>query len=75
MCAVYAFMRQCDDLSDEPSPDGPAGQRAALASWRAELDRALKGDYGEHPCWPALHDAVRRYRIPPEHLHVMIDGV
>jgi phytoene synthase len=75
MCAVYAFMRQCDDLSDEPSPDGPAGQRAALDSWRRDLDRALDGDYGAHPCWPALHDAVRRYGIPREHLHVMIDGV
>ncbi len=22
MCAIYAFMRECDDLSDEPAIDG-----------------------------------------------------
>lgn len=75
MCAVYAFMRQCDDLSDEPAPGGPAEQRLALESWRRELDGALGGVYGEHPCWPALHDAVRRYGIPGDLLHAMIDGV
>ena len=72
MCAVYAFMRQCDDLSDDPPA---AGAGAALEAWRRDLDRALAGDFGEHPSWPALNDAVRRYGIPPEYLHVMIDGV
>jgi phytoene synthase len=72
MCAVYAFMRQCDDLSDDPAA---AGARASLEAWRRDLDRALAGDFGEHPSWPALEHAVRRYGIPPEYLHVMIDGV
>ena len=72
MCAVYAFMRQCDDLSDDP---GTAGAGASLEAWRSDLDRALAGDFGEHPSWPALEHAVRRYGIPHEYLHVMIDGV
>ena len=72
MCAVYAFMRQCDDLSDDPAT---VDAGASLEAWRRELDRALAGDFGEHPAWPALNDAVRRYGIPPEYLHVMIDGV
>ncbi len=29
MCAVYAFMRYCDDLSDEPG-----ATRAAIERWR-----------------------------------------
>ena len=29
MCAVYAFMRYCDDLSDEPG-----ASRAAIERWR-----------------------------------------
>ena len=29
MCAVYAFMRYCDDLSDEPG-----ASRAAMDRWR-----------------------------------------
>jgi phytoene synthase len=71
MCAVYAFMRYCDDLSD-----GPGGASVeAMEQWRAELDRALAGDYGEHPCWPALDDTVRRYAIPRVYFHEMIDGV
>lgn len=72
MCAVYAFMRQCDDLSDDPAT---VDAGASLEAWRMELDRALAGDFGEHPAWPALEHAVRRYGIPPEYLHVMIDGV
>jgi 15-cis-phytoene synthase len=71
MCAIYAFMRHCDDLSDEPGVATPA----AMAQWRAELDAALEGRYGVHPCWPAFHDAVQRYRIPHRYFHDMIDGV
>lgn len=70
MCAVYAFMRYCDDLSDEPGASA-----AAIESWRAALDAALEGRYGDHPCWPAFHDTVRRYGIPREYFHEMIDGV
>ena len=71
MCAIYAFMRFCDDLSDGPA----AASVEAMAQWRGELDRALAGDYGANPCWPAFHDTVRRYHIPSEYFHQMIDGV
>jgi phytoene synthase len=70
ICAVYAFMRECDDLSDEPGAN-----RNALDLWRTELDRAMDGSFGEHPCWPALRDAVARYQIPQSYLHEMIEGV
>lgn len=70
MCAIYAFMRACDDLSDEPG-----AQRAALDRWRAALDEALAGRFDANPCWPAFHDAVRRYGIPARYFHEMIDGV
>jgi phytoene synthase len=70
MCAVYAFMRYCDDLSDEPG-----ASRAALDQWRAALDEALAGRCGAHPVLPAFHDTVIRYRIPPRYFHEMIDGV
>ena len=70
MCAVYAFMRYCDDLSDEPGATA-----AAIDRWRAALDEALAGRYDGHPCWPAFHDTVVRYRIPHRYFHEMIDGV
>ncbi len=70
MCAIYAFMRYCDDLSDEPG-----ATRAAIEGWRGALDEALAGRYDAHPCWPAFHDSVRRYHIPHAYFHEMIDGV
>jgi len=70
MCAIYAFMRYCDDLSDEPG-----ASREPLDRWRIALDHALAGQYDGHPTLPAFHDTVKRYQIPPEYFHEMIDGV
>jgi phytoene synthase len=70
MCAVYAFMRECDDLSD-----GPRASAEAMAAWRADLDHTLGGDPAAHALWPALLDTVERFRIPHRYLHEMIDGV
>jgi phytoene synthase len=72
MCAIYAFMRYCDDLSDSPEA---ARTMASIERWRGDLARALDGDCPDHPLWPAFQDAVARYRIPPRYFHDMIDGV
>jgi len=40
MCAMYAFMRFCDDLSDEAGAN-----LAEIRRWRSELDQALAGRY------------------------------
>jgi phytoene synthase len=70
MCAMYAFMRYCDDLSDEPG-----ATRAAIDGWRADLEQALAGHFSGHPVWPAFHHAVRQFGIPHEYFSEMIDGV
>lgn len=70
MCAIYAFMRYCDDLSDEPG-----ASRAAIERWRAALERALQGQFDEHPVWPAFKHTVDAYRIPHEYFRQMIEGV
>lgn len=70
LCAIYAFMRQCDDLSDEPG-----ATRESLEAWRAQLDAALAGNRPAGPVWPAFADTVARYRIPVQYFHDMIDGV
>jgi 15-cis-phytoene synthase len=72
MCAIYAFMRYCDDLSDA---DGVGDRAGAIARWQADLDAALAGAAPENPVWPALSDAVARYRIPHEYFRDMIRGV
>ncbi|HEY1340360.1 MAG TPA: phytoene/squalene synthase family protein [Bryobacteraceae bacterium] len=70
MCAIYAFMRYCDDLSDEPG-----ASRAAIERWRAELEDALEGRFSGHPVWPAFHHTVRRFGIPHDYFREMIAGV
>jgi phytoene synthase len=75
MCAIYAFMRHCDDLSDDPVSRDKAKLQQSIRIWRLELDRALHGDYMDNPIWPAFHDTVQRYRIPHRFFHEMIDGI
>jgi len=70
MCSIYAFMRYCDDLSDEPGAN-----RVAMDRWRLEMENALQGRYSNHPVWPAFHYTVRRFGIPPQYFRDMIDGV
>jgi 15-cis-phytoene synthase len=70
MCAIYAFMRYCDDLSDEPGAN-----RASIDQWRSEMEGALNGQFSGHPVWPAFHHTVRRFGIPREYFREMIDGV
>jgi phytoene synthase len=70
MCAIYAFMRYCDDLSDEPG-----ASREAMERWRGALTDALAGKFDEYPAWPAFYDSVQRYKIPHEYFFQMIDGV
>jgi phytoene synthase len=72
MCALYAFMRVSDDLTDGPGK--PAEKRGPLEDWRRQLDRALEGRYS-HPLHPALHHAVRQHGVPARHLHEVLDGV
>ena len=74
MCAVYAFMRYCDDLSDDPLREG-AEARELLDRWRADLDAALGGRFTDHLLWPAFCSVVERYGIPARYFHEMIDGV
>jgi len=72
MCAIYAFMRYCDDLSDD---EGIADRASAIARWRADLESALNGRAPDHPLWPAFADSVARYKIPHPYFFGMIDGV
>ncbi len=75
MCAIYAFMRACDDLSDENPGMSTVQLRQAVAEWRIRLDHALAGDIEGSQIWPAFHDTVERYRIPHRYFHEMIDGI
>jgi 15-cis-phytoene synthase len=70
MCAIYAFMRHSDDISE-----GEGASAEAIHQWRTDLDSALNGNFPENPLWPAFHDTVKRYNIPHQYFHEMIEGV
>lgn len=72
MCALYAFMRVADDVTDGPGT--PAAKRGPLEAWRRQLGEALTGKY-HHPLHPALHATLTHYRIPPALLEAVLDGV
>ena len=72
LCALYAFMRRVDDVSDE-SGDFES-KRQGLARWRAMLDEAVAGNTTGHPVLPALADTIKRFNIPVRYFHDLILG-
>ena len=71
MCAIYAFMRYCDDIADDASISDRAGQ---MAQWRAALRRLADGDTSSHPMMPAVYDTIGRYGVPLEYFEEVMNG-
>jgi phytoene synthase len=74
MCAIYAFMRYSDDISDDDAPSGESRQQT-LDAWRAKLDDALAGRFGDDPILPAFATTIERYKIPDKYFSDLIDGM
>jgi len=72
LCALYAFMRLVDDVSD--TVGSTADKQSGLAEWRGALDDAVAGDVSSHPILPALADTMKRFKIPPRYFHDLISG-
>ena len=72
LCALYAFMRLIDDVSDEAGE--LEGKRQGLARWRAMLDEAVDGRTSGHAVLPALADTIARFGIPVRYFHDLILG-
>ncbi len=76
--AVYAFCRSVDDIAD--SADAASEKIAALAEWRAEIDR-LYGDAGDSgetsPSTPStqLASAVTDFGLERAAFIAIIDGM
>ena len=71
-CAVYAFMRYCDDISDGTARIEE--KQKMLRDWRSQLDSVYSGDAAGNPILPAFRDTVRNFSIPLEYFHWIIDG-
>ena len=73
LCAVYAFMRRCDDISDDASLS-LLDRRQKLDTWLAALHRAQQGEPTDDPILLALTDAQRRFSIPAGLLDELAHG-
>jgi len=73
LCAVYAFMRRCDDLADDPTLS-LADRRQKLETWLDALHRAQQGQPTDDPILLALTDAQRRYHVPAGLLDELAHG-
>src|SRR6202166_704754 len=63
LSAVYAFMRRCDDITDD-SALSPEDRHNKLAEWLDKVHRALPAQPTDDPVLLALTDAQRAYQIP-----------
>jgi phytoene synthase len=63
LCAVYAFMRRCDDIADDSGLTAEE-RRHKLNNWLDALHRVQQGQPCDDPILLALNDAQRRYTIP-----------
>ena len=62
LCAVYAFMRRCDDIADDDSLS-QYDRRKKLNAWLDAFHRTQSGHPTDEPVLLALTDAQRRYNI------------
>jgi 15-cis-phytoene synthase len=73
LCAVYAFMRRCDDIADDATLS-LSERRQKLDVWLDALHRAQQGQPTDDPILLALTDAQRRYTIPAGLLDELAHG-
>jgi 15-cis-phytoene synthase len=73
LCAVYAFMRQADDISDDPKLSD-AEKRLKLEAWMEAFHAIDSGKPTDDPVLLALSDAKRRFKIPAHLLEKLVYG-
>ncbi|MFZ0732460.1 MAG: phytoene/squalene synthase family protein [Candidatus Sulfotelmatobacter sp.] len=73
LCAVYAFMRRCDDITDDPKLSLPE-RRQKLDAWLDALHHAQQGQPTDDAILLALTDAQRRFAIPAGLLDELAHG-
>jgi phytoene synthase len=73
MCAVYAFMRKADDISDDESKTLGL-RREEMAAWLGEWRAARGGSATDDAVFVALGDAQSRFKISDELLEDLVRG-
>lgn len=73
LCALYAFMRHADDISDDTSLP-MTDRRAQLGEFSARMHAVIAGQCTDDPVLLALADTHRRYNISVELLDQLVQG-
>jgi len=74
ICAIYAFMREADDLADDESYPC-AERRRRLDAWLNAWRAVCAGGDTTDPVFLAVRDAIQRYSIPLVYLDELFAGV
>ncbi|HXC02117.1 MAG TPA: squalene synthase HpnC [Opitutaceae bacterium] len=74
ICAIYAFMRQADDVADDESIPREE-RRRLLKEWSAAWQEVCRGADTTDPVFLAVRDAMERFSIPLTLLDELIAGV
>jgi phytoene synthase len=73
LCAVYAFMRHADDISDDEALP-VAERREKLTALAEGLHRAVAGSATDDPVLLALAHAQKAYDVPMDWLDKLVQG-
>ena len=73
MCAVYAFMRRADDISDDESMS-IVERREMMSRWLAAWREARRSGISDDPIFLALNDTQKRFAIPDALLEDLVRG-
>ncbi|MBB5315934.1 phytoene/squalene synthase family protein [Tunturibacter empetritectus] len=73
MCAVYAFMRRADDISDEETMP-VVERRVVMSAWLGAWREARRSGVSEDPVFVALNDTQKRFAIPDALLEDLVRG-
>ncbi len=73
LCAVYAFMRKADDISDDPKLSDH-DKRARLEAWMEDFHAVDAGKQTDDPVLLALSNAKQRFKIPTHLLEKLVYG-
>ncbi len=73
MCAVYAFMRRADDISDDEALPLPE-RREVMVRWLEAWRDARRSGVSDDPVFLALNDTQKRFAIPDALLEDLVRG-
>jgi 15-cis-phytoene synthase len=73
MCAVYAFMRRADDISDDETMP-VTERREVMARWLEAWRDARRSGVSDDPVFLALNDTQKVFAIPDALLEDLVQG-